>query len=44
LRLGAYFHKRRQAVGHVNFDFDDGGFGADDGARIEIGKHAAKCM
>jgi hypothetical protein len=44
LRLGAHFHIRRQAVGHGNFDFDDGGFGADDSARIEIGKQAAKCI
>jgi len=43
LGISADVHERRQAIGGVNFDFDNSSFEADDGAGIDFGKHAAKC-
>jgi hypothetical protein len=44
LGIRAHHHKARQAVGGVDFNFNDGGFEADHGAGEDFGKHGAKCI
>jgi hypothetical protein len=37
--MRAHHHERRQTIGGVDLDLDDGGFEADDGGGIDFGEH-----